>query len=145
MVDLSWSNPANPPEPVTGGFAQLRQISCGAAVAVNGSAGSAAECAGPGDVHDPALARRPSRTRQRHQRRSHRSQPATAPTCGQADTKDTKAKGTNADMAPPRPYTRRDRATETREAPRRSRVLAPSPMPLDLRASAFASTQHGPA
>jgi hypothetical protein len=48
VVDLSWSNPANPPEPVTGGFAQLCQISCGAAVAVNGSGGAQLSAPGPG-------------------------------------------------------------------------------------------------
>jgi hypothetical protein len=48
VVDLSWSNPPNPPEPVTGGFAQLCQTSCGAAVAVNGSGGAQLSAPGPG-------------------------------------------------------------------------------------------------
>ena len=48
VVDLSWSNPANPPEPVTGGFAQLCQTSCDAATAVNGSGGAQLSAPGPG-------------------------------------------------------------------------------------------------
>ena len=39
-VDLSWSDPAKPPQPVSGAFAQLYQTSCGAAVPVNGSGGA---------------------------------------------------------------------------------------------------------
>ena len=48
VVDLSWSNPANPPEPVTGGFAQLCQTLCDAATAVNGSGGAQLSAPGPG-------------------------------------------------------------------------------------------------
>ena len=47
-IDLSWSNPANPPEPVTGGFAQLCQTTCGAAAPVNGSGGAQLSAPGPG-------------------------------------------------------------------------------------------------
>ena len=39
-VELSWSDPANPPQPVSGAFAQLCQTSCGAAIAINGSGGA---------------------------------------------------------------------------------------------------------
>ena len=47
-VDLSWSDPANPPQPVSGAFAQLCQTSCRAAVAVNGSGGAQLTAPGPG-------------------------------------------------------------------------------------------------
>ena len=33
-IDLSWSNPTNPPEPVSGAFAQLCQTACGATIAI---------------------------------------------------------------------------------------------------------------
>ena len=47
-VDLSWSDPANPPQPVSGAFARLCQTSCGAAAAVNGSGGAQLTAPGPG-------------------------------------------------------------------------------------------------
>jgi hypothetical protein len=47
-IDLSWSDPANPPQPVSGAFAQLCQTSCGAAIAVNGSGGAQVTAPGPG-------------------------------------------------------------------------------------------------
>jgi hypothetical protein len=47
-IDLSWSDPANPPQPVSGAFAQLCQASCGAAIAVNGSGGAQIAAPGPG-------------------------------------------------------------------------------------------------
>jgi hypothetical protein len=39
-VDLSWSDPKSPPQPVSGAFVQLCQAACGAAIAVNGSGGA---------------------------------------------------------------------------------------------------------
>jgi hypothetical protein len=47
-IDLSWSDPANPPQPVSGAFAQLCQASCGADIAVNGSGGAQVTAPGPG-------------------------------------------------------------------------------------------------
>jgi hypothetical protein len=47
-VELSWSDPANPPQPVSGAFVQLCQAACGAAVAVNGSGGAQLAAPGPG-------------------------------------------------------------------------------------------------
>jgi hypothetical protein len=41
VVNLAWSDPVNPPAPVTGAFAQLCQASCAAAVAL--SAGGAGQ------------------------------------------------------------------------------------------------------
>jgi hypothetical protein len=48
VIDLSWSNPANPPEPVSGAFAQLCQASCGTAQPLNGSGGAQLTAPGPG-------------------------------------------------------------------------------------------------
>jgi len=47
-VDLSWSDPANPPQPVSGGFAQLCQTSCGDAIAISASGGAQIITPGPG-------------------------------------------------------------------------------------------------
>jgi hypothetical protein len=47
-IDLSWSDPANPPQAVSGAFAQLCQASCGAVTAVNGSGGAQITAPGPG-------------------------------------------------------------------------------------------------
>ena len=47
-IDLSWSDPANPPQPVSGAFAQLCQTSCDAAVAINGSGGAQVAAPEPG-------------------------------------------------------------------------------------------------
>jgi hypothetical protein len=47
-IELSWSDPANPPQPVSGAFAQLCQTSCGTAIAVNGSGGAQITAPGPG-------------------------------------------------------------------------------------------------
>jgi hypothetical protein len=47
-VELSWSDPANPPQPVSGAFVQLCQTACGAAMAVNGSGGAQVTAPGPG-------------------------------------------------------------------------------------------------
>jgi hypothetical protein len=47
-VDLSWSDPASPPQPGSGAFVQLCQTSCGAAIAVNGSGGAQLTAPGPG-------------------------------------------------------------------------------------------------
>jgi hypothetical protein len=46
VVDLAWSEPANPPQPVTGAFAQLCQATCAPAVAV--SPAGAGQMTGPG-------------------------------------------------------------------------------------------------
>jgi hypothetical protein len=48
VVNLAWSAPMNPPEPVTGGFAQLCQASCGPAVAVSPSGAAQITAPGPG-------------------------------------------------------------------------------------------------
>jgi hypothetical protein len=47
-IDLSWSDPANPPQPVSGAFAQLCQIACGGNIALNGSGGAQLTAPGPG-------------------------------------------------------------------------------------------------
>jgi hypothetical protein len=47
-VELSWSDPANPPQPVSGAFVQLCQTACGAAIAVNGSGGAQVTAPEPG-------------------------------------------------------------------------------------------------
>ena len=47
-IELSWSDPVNPPQPVSGAFVQLCQAACGAAVAVNGSGGAQVTAPGPG-------------------------------------------------------------------------------------------------
>lgn len=47
-IDLSWSDPANPPQPVSGAFAQLCQATCGSAIAINGSGGAQITAPGPG-------------------------------------------------------------------------------------------------
>jgi hypothetical protein len=47
-VELSWSDPANPPQPVSGAFVQLCQTACGAPMAVNGSGGAQVTAPGPG-------------------------------------------------------------------------------------------------
>ena len=47
-VQLTWSDPANPPEPVTGAFAQLCQASCPAATAINPSGSAPLAVPGPG-------------------------------------------------------------------------------------------------
>ncbi len=74
-IDLSWSNPANPPQAVSGAFAQRCQTSCGAAVGVNGT-GGADHRSGSGYLHDSALVCGPGRPRQRRQRGDHRSHSA---------------------------------------------------------------------
>ncbi len=40
VIDLAWSDPANPPEPVQNAYAQLCQASCETAVQVNASGGA---------------------------------------------------------------------------------------------------------
>jgi hypothetical protein len=47
-IDLSWSDPPNPPQPISGAFAQLCQTSCGAAAALNGSGGAQLNTPDPG-------------------------------------------------------------------------------------------------
>jgi hypothetical protein len=47
-IELSWSDPVNPPQPVSGAFVQLCQAACGAAVAVNGSGGAQVTAPRPG-------------------------------------------------------------------------------------------------
>jgi hypothetical protein len=47
-IDLSWSDPTNPPQPVSGAFAQLCQTSCAPAIAINGSGGAQITAPGPG-------------------------------------------------------------------------------------------------
>jgi hypothetical protein len=47
-IGLSWSDPANPPQPVSGAFAQVCQTSCGAAIAINSSGGAQITAAEPG-------------------------------------------------------------------------------------------------
>jgi hypothetical protein len=46
VVDLAWSDPANPPQPVTSAFAQLCQATCAPAVMVSPS--GAGQITGPG-------------------------------------------------------------------------------------------------
>jgi len=46
LVDLAWSDPANPPEPVIGAFVQLCQATCGLPVAMG--AGGAGQVTAPG-------------------------------------------------------------------------------------------------
>ena len=48
VVDLAWSDPANPPEPVVGAFAQLCQASCAPAVAVSPAGAAQITAPGPG-------------------------------------------------------------------------------------------------
>jgi hypothetical protein len=48
VVNLAWSDPANPPEPVTGAFAQLCQASCPPAVAVSPTGSAQIMAPGPG-------------------------------------------------------------------------------------------------
>ena len=47
-VDLSWSDPPNPPQPVSGAFAQLCQAICGTTFAINGSGAAQITAPGPG-------------------------------------------------------------------------------------------------
>jgi hypothetical protein len=47
-IDLSWSDPPNPPQPLSGAFAQICQTSCAAATALNGSGGAQLNAPGPG-------------------------------------------------------------------------------------------------
>jgi hypothetical protein len=47
-IDLSWSDPANPPQPVSGAFAQLCQATCGTAIAINDSGGAQITAPAPG-------------------------------------------------------------------------------------------------
>jgi len=47
-VQVTWSDPANPPEPVTGAFAQLCQASCPAATAINPSGSATLAVPSPG-------------------------------------------------------------------------------------------------
>ena len=47
-IELSWSDPANPPQPVSGAFAQLCQTSCAPAIAINGSGGAQITAPAPG-------------------------------------------------------------------------------------------------
>jgi hypothetical protein len=47
-IDLSWSDPASPPQPVSGAFAQLCQTACGTEIAINGSGGAQLTAPGPG-------------------------------------------------------------------------------------------------
>jgi hypothetical protein len=47
-IDLSWSDPANPPQPVSGAFAQLCQTTCGTAMPLNGSGGAQITAPAPG-------------------------------------------------------------------------------------------------
>lgn len=48
VVNLAWSAPANPPEPVAGAFVQLCQATCAAAVAVSPGGGGQVTAPGPG-------------------------------------------------------------------------------------------------
>jgi hypothetical protein len=48
VVDLAWSDPANPPQPVTSAFAQLCQATCAPAVAVSPGGAGQITAAGPG-------------------------------------------------------------------------------------------------
>ena len=48
VVNLAWSDPANPPEPVTGAFAQLCQASCAPAIAVSPAGAAQITAPGPG-------------------------------------------------------------------------------------------------
>jgi hypothetical protein len=47
-IELSWSDPPNPPQPVSGAFVQLCQTACGAAIPVNGSGGAQLTTPGTG-------------------------------------------------------------------------------------------------
>jgi hypothetical protein len=47
-VELSWSDPANPPQPVSGAFAQLCQTTCGTPTPINGSGGAQITAPAPG-------------------------------------------------------------------------------------------------
>jgi hypothetical protein len=48
VVNLAWSAPMNPPEPVTGAFAQLCQASCGPVVTVSPAGAAQITAPGPG-------------------------------------------------------------------------------------------------
>lgn len=48
VVNLAWSDPVNPPEPVTGAFAQLCQAACAPAVAVTPTGAGQVTAPGPG-------------------------------------------------------------------------------------------------
>jgi hypothetical protein len=48
VVNLAWSDPVNPPEPVTGAFAQLCQAICAPAVAVGSGGAGRITAPGPG-------------------------------------------------------------------------------------------------
>ncbi len=48
VVNLAWSGPVNPPEPVTGAFAQLCQATCAPAVAVSPTGAGQLTAPGPG-------------------------------------------------------------------------------------------------
>jgi hypothetical protein len=48
VVDLAWSDPVNPPEPVSTGYAQLCQASCAAPIAVSGAGAAQVTAPGPG-------------------------------------------------------------------------------------------------
>ena len=48
VVNLAWSDPVNPPEPVTGAFAQLCQATCALAVAVSPTGAGQLTAPGPG-------------------------------------------------------------------------------------------------
>jgi hypothetical protein len=48
VVNLAWSAPTNPPEPVTGAFAQLCQATCAPAVAVSPAGAGQVTAPGPG-------------------------------------------------------------------------------------------------
>jgi hypothetical protein len=48
VVNLAWSDPPNPPEPVTGAFAQLCQATCAPAVPVSPAGGGQIKAPGPG-------------------------------------------------------------------------------------------------
>jgi hypothetical protein len=47
-IELSWSDPTNPPQPISGAFVQLCQTACGAAIPVNGSGGAQVTAPGAG-------------------------------------------------------------------------------------------------
>ncbi len=48
VVDLAWSDPVNPPEPVVGAFAQICQATCAPAVAVSPAGAGQLSAPGPG-------------------------------------------------------------------------------------------------
>ncbi len=48
VVNLAWSDPANPPEPVTGAFAQLCQATCAPPAAVSAAGAGQLTAPGPG-------------------------------------------------------------------------------------------------